>query len=150
MYARAGTQSARVQDVLLAAAGVLALVFSNILYKRMAAGPHPVVLNGAQLLSAGIALLPAAMALEGAPHLTWTGPVFSSLAYLVIVLSVGASMLSASSLPWPTESLSWSSPRGSGSRPRPDPHRGCDLPESLNRIDSAGIFLRSVRGSGAS
>ncbi len=93
MHARAGSQSARVQDVLLAGAGVLAFVFSNILYKRMAARPHPVVLNGAQLLSAAVALLPAAIALEGEPRLTWTGPVFWSLAYLIVVLSVGASML---------------------------------------------------------
>jgi len=93
MHARAGSQSARVQDVLLAGAGVLAFVFSNILYKRMAARPHPVVLNGAQLLSAAVALLPAALALEGEPRLTWTGPVFWSLAYLIVVLSVGASML---------------------------------------------------------
>jgi drug/metabolite transporter (DMT)-like permease len=93
MHARAGSQAARLQDVLLAVAGVLAFVFSNILYKRMAERPHPVVLNGAQLLCAAIALLPAAVALEGAPHLSWTAPVFWSLAYLVVVLSVGASML---------------------------------------------------------
>jgi drug/metabolite transporter (DMT)-like permease len=93
MHTRAGSQAARLQDVLLAASGVLAFVFSNILYKRMAERPHPLVLNGAQLLSAGIALVPAAIALEGAPQLVWTGPVFWSLAYLILVLSVGASML---------------------------------------------------------
>src|SRR5437870_11339213 len=35
MYARAGTQTARLQDVLLALGGVLAFVFSNIAYKRL-------------------------------------------------------------------------------------------------------------------
>src|SRR5919108_150150 len=75
MHTRAGSQEARVQDVLLAAAGVLAFVFSNILYKRMAERPHPLMLNGAQLLSAGVALLPAATVLEGSPRLVWTGPV---------------------------------------------------------------------------
>jgi drug/metabolite transporter (DMT)-like permease len=93
MHARAGSQTARVQDVLLAAAGVLAFVFSNILYKRMAERPHPVVLNGAQLLCAGVALLLPAFVFEGAPHIPWTPPVLWSLAFLVVVLSVGASML---------------------------------------------------------
>jgi len=93
MHARAGSQTARLQDVLLALAGVLAFVFSNILYKRMNERPHPLVLNGDQLLCAAIALLPAALALEGAPHIVWTAQVSWSLAYLVIVLSVGASML---------------------------------------------------------
>jgi drug/metabolite transporter (DMT)-like permease len=93
MHARAGSQTARVQDVLLAAAGVLSFVFSNILYKRMAERPHPLVLNGAQLFCAGVALVLPALALEGAPHVVWTGPVLWSLAFLIIVLSVGASML---------------------------------------------------------
>jgi len=93
MHARTGTQTARLQDVLLALSGVLAFVFSNIVYKRMPERPHPIVLNGAQLLSAGVALLPAAIALEGAPHVPWTAPVVASLAFLIVVLSVGASML---------------------------------------------------------
>ena len=93
MYARAGSQTARLQDVLLALAGVVAFVLSNILYKRMNERPHPLVLNGAQLICAAIALLPAAVALEGAPHIVWTPQVSWSLAYLVVVLSVGASML---------------------------------------------------------
>jgi drug/metabolite transporter (DMT)-like permease len=93
MHARAGTQTARLQDVLLAVSGVVAFVFSNILYKRMAERPHPIVLNGAQLLCAGVAVLIAAIPLEGAPHVVWTAPVFWSLAYLIVVLSVGASML---------------------------------------------------------
>src|SRR2546423_2840778 len=93
MHARTGTQTARSQDVLLAATGVLAFVFSNILYKRMAERPHPLVLNGAQLLCAGIALVLPALALEGPPHFVWTPPVLWSLAYLIVVISVGASML---------------------------------------------------------
>jgi drug/metabolite transporter (DMT)-like permease len=93
MHSRAGTQTARLQDVLLALAGVLAFVFSNIVYKRMDDRPHPLVLNGGQLLCAGIALVPAALVQEGAPHVVWTTPVFWSLAYLIVVLSVGASML---------------------------------------------------------
>src|SRR5207302_9227657 len=62
-------------------------------YKRMNDRPHPLVLNGGQLLCAAVALLLAAAALEGAPHVVWTARVSWSLAYLVVVLSVGASML---------------------------------------------------------
>jgi drug/metabolite transporter (DMT)-like permease len=93
MHARAGTQTARLQDVLLAVTGVVAFVFSNILYKRMVARPHPIVLNGAQLLGAAVAVFFAALPLEGRPHIVWTAPVLWSLAYLIVVLSVGASML---------------------------------------------------------
>src|SRR6184192_524881 len=93
MHARAGSQTARVQDVLLAISGVIAFVFSNILFKRMTERPHPLVLNCAQLLCAGVLLVPPALGLEGAPHLVWTAPVLWSLAYLIVIVSVGASML---------------------------------------------------------
>ncbi len=93
MHMRAGSSAARPIDVLLSLAGVLSFVFSNVLYKRMRARPHPVVLNAAQLFCAGLALVPAALLVEGPPHVQWTAPIGASLAYLVIVLSVGASML---------------------------------------------------------
>jgi drug/metabolite transporter (DMT)-like permease len=93
MHSRAGTQTARLQDVLLAVGGVLAFVGSNILYKRMKERPHPLVLNGGQLLCAGLMLVPAALAREGVPHIVWTAPVVWSLVFLIVVLSVGASML---------------------------------------------------------
>src|SRR5256885_4919637 len=93
MNARTGTQEARPQDVLLSFAGVSAFVASNILYKRMRLRPHPVVLNGGQLFCAGVALVPAALLLEGFPRIDWTPPLVVSLLYLVVVLSVGASML---------------------------------------------------------
>jgi drug/metabolite transporter (DMT)-like permease len=93
MHARAGTSEARQPDVLLALSGVIAFVASNVLYKRMQVRPHPIVLNGAQLLCASAAVLPAALLLEGPPHIRWTAPIVWSLAFLVLVLSVGASML---------------------------------------------------------
>jgi drug/metabolite transporter (DMT)-like permease len=93
MHARAGSGAARPQDVLLALVGVISFVASNILFKRMHQRPHPVVLNGAQLACAGVALIPAALLLEGVPHVHWTGPLIASLGYLVLILSVGASML---------------------------------------------------------
>jgi drug/metabolite transporter (DMT)-like permease len=93
MHTRAGSSAARTLDVLLSLAGVLSFVFSNVLFKRMRSRPHPVVLNAAQLFCAGLALVPAALLIEGPPHIQWTGPLVVSLAYLVVVLSVGASML---------------------------------------------------------
>jgi len=93
MHARAGSGAARPQDVLLALIGVFSFIASNILFKRMRERPHPVVLNGAQLTGAGLAMIPAALLLEGLPHIHWTGPLIASLGYLVLILSVGASML---------------------------------------------------------
>lgn len=93
MHTRAASQEARLSDVLISALGVLAFVFSNILYKRWHLRPHTVMLNAAQLFLAGVVLVPAALLLEGPPHVSWTTPVVVSLAYLVVVLSVGASML---------------------------------------------------------
>ncbi|MFL5310159.1 MAG: DMT family transporter [Myxococcales bacterium] len=93
MHTRAGSSAARPVDVLLALAGVLSFVFSNVLFKRMRARPHPVVLNAAQLFCAGVALVPAALLIEGPPHIQWTAPLVTSLAFLIVVLSVGASML---------------------------------------------------------
>jgi drug/metabolite transporter (DMT)-like permease len=93
MRARAGSGDARPQDVLLALVGVISFVASNILFKRMHKRPHAVVLNGAQLACAGVALIPAALLLEGVPHIRWTGSLIASLGYLILILSVGASML---------------------------------------------------------
>jgi drug/metabolite transporter (DMT)-like permease len=93
MRVRAGTQTARISDVLLSLTGVVAFIASNVVFKRMRARPHVVVLNGAQLFLAGAVLVPAALAREGLPHIAWTAPVVWSLAYLILVLSVGASML---------------------------------------------------------
>jgi drug/metabolite transporter (DMT)-like permease len=93
MHTRAGTSAARPVDVLLSLAGVLSFVFSNVVFKRMRTKPHPVVLNGAQLACAGVALIPGALLIEGVPHIRWTMPLVTSLAYLIVVLSVGASML---------------------------------------------------------
>ena len=93
MHTRAGSQDARPIDVIISACGVLAFVFSNILYKRWHLRPHPVVLNAGQLFLAGLVLIAPALLLEGRPHIDWTAPVVASLAYLVVVLSIGASML---------------------------------------------------------
>ncbi len=93
MYGRAATQQARPVDVLISFLGSVAFVFSNILYKRWQMRPHAVVLNASQLFLAGLALLPVALAFEGPPAIEWTRPVVGSFLYLVVFLSIGASML---------------------------------------------------------
>ena len=93
MYTRAGSGTARIADVLMSLLGVICFVASNILFKRMRDRPHPVVLNGAQLACAGVALIPIARLLEGALQINWTAPLVWSLVFLVLILSVGASML---------------------------------------------------------
>jgi len=93
MAARAGTQAARPQDVLLAFLGVVALVGSTLVFKRLGARADLVVANAIQLGAAGLVLFPVAMLLEGPPRLTLTPSFLASFSYLVLVLSVGASFL---------------------------------------------------------
>ena len=93
MHTRAGTGEARPRDVLLAFLGVVSFVASNIVFKRMTDRPHPVMLNAAQLTSAGVALIPASLLLEGVPRIQWTSELAISLVFLIVVLSIGASML---------------------------------------------------------
>ncbi len=95
MAARAGLQTARPQDVLLAIGGVVSLTASTILYKRLdpRAKPHPLVVNGAQLFCAGLILVPAALLLHGAPDVVLSAQIAVAFAYLVVVMSIGASLL---------------------------------------------------------
>jgi drug/metabolite transporter (DMT)-like permease len=93
MHARAASSTARPADVLLAASGVLALVIATIVFKRGRTGTHPLVLNAISLVAAGLAILPCASVLEGMPHLVLTPRLLVSFAYLVVVLSIGASLL---------------------------------------------------------
>src|SRR5258708_11276621 len=93
MHARAGTQTARPQDVLLALAVVSAGVASTVIFKRMKGAPHPVMVNAVQLASAGVLLVPGALFFEGAPRVSFPAPVVVSLVWLVLVMSIGASLL---------------------------------------------------------
>jgi drug/metabolite transporter (DMT)-like permease len=93
MWARAGLSTARPQDVLLALGGVLSLTASTILYKRLQQKPHALVVNGAQLLAAGLWCIPPALLLHGPPQMTFSVPILLALAWLVVVMSIGASLL---------------------------------------------------------
>jgi drug/metabolite transporter (DMT)-like permease len=93
MAARAGAQTARPADVLLAMCGVVSLTASTILYKRLPDKPHPVMVNALQLLAAGLALVPVALLLHGPPEVAFSPRIWLALAWLVGVMSIGASLL---------------------------------------------------------
>jgi len=93
MQARAASSTARPTDVLLAATGVLAQVLATILFKRERTSTHPLVVNAISLVVAGLATLPFAAVIEGAPHVALTPPVVVSFAYVVVALSIGATLL---------------------------------------------------------
>jgi drug/metabolite transporter (DMT)-like permease len=93
MAARAGSQAARPQDVLLAFLGVVALVGSTLIFKRLAVREDLVVANAVQLGAAALVLYPVAALLEGGPRLVPTPTFVACMAYLVLVLSLGGSWL---------------------------------------------------------
>lgn len=93
MAARAGSQAARPQDVLLAFLGVVALVGSTLVFKRLAVREDLVVANAVQLGAAALVLYPVAALLEDAPRLVPTPTFIACMAYLVLVLSLGGSWL---------------------------------------------------------
>jgi drug/metabolite transporter (DMT)-like permease len=93
MYTRAGSQAARPGDVLLAVGGVIGSVASTLVYKRMQDRPHPLMVNAVQLFSAGLFCVPVALLLHGAPAVHFTATVVLALTYLILVMSIGASLL---------------------------------------------------------
>ena len=93
MLARAGTGAAAPPDVLLAFAGVCASVAATILYKRSGVHEDLLALAGVQLLAAGAFLIPVAALTCGAPHVHPTPELGWSFAYLVFVLSIGATLI---------------------------------------------------------
>ena len=93
MASRAGSQSARPVDVAMAFAGVLAMVAATIVFKRLRIQEDLVAANAIQLGTSAVFLVPLALAIEGHPHLPLTPPLFWSLGYLVLLLSIGASFL---------------------------------------------------------
>jgi drug/metabolite transporter (DMT)-like permease len=93
MLVRTGSGSADAGDVAIAFAGVLGSVASTIVFKRWCAGLDLRAVNALQLFAAGVVLLPLAMAFEGKPHAAWSWQLIASFWYVVLVMSVGASLL---------------------------------------------------------
>jgi probable blue pigment (indigoidine) exporter len=73
--------------------GVAANVASTVLFKRARGSTDLFAINTIQLLAAGLSLVPVALLLEGMPAAQVSGALLASFAYLVGVLSVGASLL---------------------------------------------------------
>ncbi len=90
---RAGSGTAAPADVALAFGGVVASVGSTIVFKKWCAGLDLRSVTGLQLLAAAIVVLPLAIFTEGAPHAHWTWQFVTSFVYVVLVMSVGASLL---------------------------------------------------------
>jgi drug/metabolite transporter (DMT)-like permease len=93
MVARTGSGSAEPPDVLLAFVGVVASVASTIIFKKYCGGFDLRMTSALQLLAASVVLVPCAVALEGAPHVIWSARIVAAFVYLVLVMSVGASLL---------------------------------------------------------
>ena len=90
---RTGTGTAAPLDVLLAVGGVCASVASTILFKRFAGGQDLLALSAVQMLAASLVLVPVAWLVAGVPQVHMTTELGISFAYLVLVLSVGATIV---------------------------------------------------------
>jgi drug/metabolite transporter (DMT)-like permease len=93
MLARLGSGSANPPDVLLAFTGVVASVASTVIFKRYCGGLDLRIATALQLLTAGAVLLPCALIAEGSPHAVWSTRIVAAFVYLVLVISIGASLL---------------------------------------------------------
>jgi drug/metabolite transporter (DMT)-like permease len=93
MLARSGGTSARPAEVAISFVGVVANVVSTIVFKRARGSTDLFAINTIQLVSAGLVLVPVAALVFGAPSVPLTADLVWSFVYLVLVLSVGASLL---------------------------------------------------------
>jgi len=93
IVARHGTPAALPFDAGLAFCGVLSSVASTLLYKRFAVDQSLVAINAIQLCVAALVTIPVALLVYGAPVVVVTSELTASFVYLVLVLSVGASLI---------------------------------------------------------
>ncbi|MDB5043921.1 MAG: multidrug transporter permease [Candidatus Eremiobacteraeota bacterium] len=93
MVVRLGSGTAEPRDIGIAFCGVLGSVASTIVYKRWCSALDLRAVTALQLVAAGIVLLPLALVFEGAPHAMWTPQLIVSFWYVVVVMSLGASLL---------------------------------------------------------
>ncbi len=95
VLARGGGAAAAPGDVLLAVAGVCASVISTILFKRAGGESDLFALNSIGLCASALVMLPLALVFEGAlPIAGFAFPeVQAAMAYLVLIVSIGVSLL---------------------------------------------------------
>ena len=79
--------------MLIAFIGIIGFVGATIFYKRFTPGEHPIVVNAVQLGSAGLVLLIPVFLFEHPEQVTMSAPLIESFLYLVLVISIGASLL---------------------------------------------------------
>ncbi|GAC1311621.1 MAG: DMT family transporter [Vulcanimicrobiaceae bacterium] len=93
VFARTGSGDAAPADVLVALLGVCASVASTLLYKRTMTGESALAVNAIQLLVAGLVIVPVALVAPPFAGFRLTAELVASFAYLVLALSVGASLI---------------------------------------------------------
>lgn len=95
VLARGSSGTAAPPDVLLAVAGVCASVVSTILFKRARGANDLFAITAIGFLGAAISMLPFALFFEGALPIGLFADraLAESMAYLVVVMSIGASLL---------------------------------------------------------
>lgn len=79
--------------MLISFIGTTCLVGATLVYKRYAPSEHPFVVNAVQLGTAGLVLLIPVFLLEHPQNVHINGPLVWSFLYLVLVISIGASLL---------------------------------------------------------
>ncbi|GAC1469561.1 MAG: DMT family transporter [Ktedonobacteraceae bacterium] len=79
--------------MLISFLGVICLVGATLFYKRYPPREHPFVVNAVQLAAAGLALVPPALLFEHPERIHIDAPLAWSFLYLVLVISIGASLL---------------------------------------------------------
>jgi drug/metabolite transporter (DMT)-like permease len=93
-WSRASASTDRPLDAAVAMISVVGLVGSAVVYKRSAFQSRDVIgVTAFQLLIGAILLLPIAVTVEGSPSLPETSVAWAAMTYLVVVMSVGASLL---------------------------------------------------------
>jgi drug/metabolite transporter (DMT)-like permease len=97
VLARSGTGTAALSDVALAFGGVCASVASTIVFKRAGFGTDArydlVSLNAIALIASGLILVPVAYFTVGVGGVVVTRDLLIAFAYLVVVISIGASLI---------------------------------------------------------
>ena len=97
VVARSGTGTAAPLDVALAFAGVCSSVASTIVFKRAGFGNDPkfdlLALNAIALFAAALVLVPVAYLTAGVGPIVVTRELVLAFAYLVVVISLGASLI---------------------------------------------------------
>jgi probable blue pigment (indigoidine) exporter len=93
MVARGGLATARPIDAALAFVGVVSFVISTIVFKRIEDREALPVVNVVGFATGTLVLTPIALATEGFPHVALTAGLIASFVWLVVVLSVGSTLL---------------------------------------------------------